>query len=28
VNMFNENLDSEVLISYPILEEEMIHMQN
>ena len=28
VNMFNENLDSEALISYPMIEEEMIHMQN
>lgn len=28
VNMFNENLDGETLISYPTIEEEMVHMQN
>lgn len=28
VNMFNEDLDGETLISYPTIEEEMVHMQN
>ena len=28
VNMFKENLDSDVLVSYPMLDEEKIYMQN